>query len=255
MRAKNIFFLMKSGCISLENFSPISLAEMSAVKLMNRIDTKFVTNRQTLVKLLAMAEELYKVQEIDGQRIAAYHTLYYDTPENTMYIAHQNGKKNRQKLRIRTYLDSNEHYLEVKTKNNHGRTKKKRVKMEGSSLLPYDDFLTERLWLSPKDMMPKIENNFHRITLVNEDMTERLTIDHDLSFHHFETDNRLSLDTAVIIELKRDGLKPSPIMPILNKLRIFPMGFSKYCIGMALTNPSLKQNRFKERIHYITTRL
>jgi len=228
---------------------------MSAVKLMNRIDTKFVTNRRTLLRLLEKAEELYKAQEIDGKRVASYHTLYYDTKEDTMYNAHQNGKKNRQKLRVRSYVDSDQHFLEIKTKNNHGRTKKKRVEMKEDSLVPYLDFLKERLWLNPEDMLPKIENNFHRITLVNMAMTERLTIDHDLSFFNLKTGTRLSLDDVVIIELKRDGLQPSPIIPILNELRIFPMGFSKYCIGMAMTDPSLKQNRFKERIRTIRNKI
>lgn len=246
---------MESGCISLDNYRPITLEQMSAVKLMNRIDTKFVTNRRLLMRLLSMAEKSYFAQEIDGKRVASYHTLYFDTASNTMYNAHQNGKKNRQKLRVRSYVDSDQHFLEVKTKNNHGRTKKKRVQMEGDSLQPYFGFLNERLWLNPEDMLPKIENNFHRITLVNDDMSERLTIDHDLSFHNLETDNSVSLDDVVIIELKRDGLKPSPILPILNELRIFPMGFSKYCIGMAMTNPSLKWNRFKERIRTITNKI
>lgn len=252
--------------ISLNNFSPISLEEMSAVKLMNRTDTKFVTNRKTLIKLLDMASEEYFAQEIDGEKIAAYHTLYYDTPDNAMYIAHHNGKKFRQKLRVRSYVASNQHFLEVKTKNNKGRTKKKRVVMSeenfsfsqgdiisvtNENLNPYSDFLNERLWLSPELMMPKIENQFQRITLVNKGMTERLTIDHNLAFRNFETGNSRLLEDIVIIELKRDGLQPSPILPLLNKLRIFPMGFSKYCIGMAMTNPDLKQNRFKQRIHTV----
>ena len=34
----------------------------------------------------------------------------------------------------------------------------------------------------------------------------------------------------------------------LRQLRIHPHGFSKYCIGSALTNPDLRQNRFKIRL-------
>lgn len=239
---------------------------MSAVKLMNRTDTKFVTNKAMLIKLLGMAANDYFAQEIGGKKKALYHTLYYDTPDNAMYLAHHNGKKYRQKLRVRSYVDSNQHFLEVKTKNNHDRTKKKRVTMTEDSfsfsiddtvtvtsenISTYADFLKERLWISPTQMLPKIENQFHRITLVNKGMTERLTIDLDLAFRNLETGLDEQLDNIVIIELKRDGLQPSPILPLLNKLRIFPMGFSKYCIGMAMTNPSLKQNRFKERIRRV----
>ncbi len=226
---------------------------------MNRTDTKFVTTEGKLRELLAMAAEDYFVQEISGEREANYHTLYYDTKANSMYMAHHNGKKTRQKLRIRSYMDSDLHFLEVKTKNNHGRTKKKRVTIEtantqpspADSLLPYNEFLTERLWLNHEDMQPKIENRFKRITLVNKKKTERLTIDCNLQFHNFENNARLSLDNIVIVELKRDGLLPSPILSMLNRLRIRPMGFSKYCMGMAMTNPMLKQNRFKQRIRKI----
>ncbi len=235
----------------LQSFLPISLKEMSAVKLMNRTDTKFVITEDKLNQLLSMAADEYFVQEISGEREANYHTLYYDTSTNSMYLAHHNGKKTRQKLRIRSYMDSDLHFLEVKTKNNHGRTKKKRVTVSGENLQPYMEFLTQKLWISPGEMQPKIENQFKRITLVNKKKTERLTIDCNLQFHNIETDARLSLDNIVIVELKRDGHQPSPILSILNSLRVRPMGFSKYCMGMAMTNPTLKQNRFKQRIRKI----
>jgi hypothetical protein len=56
------------------------------------------------------------------------------------------------------------------------------------------------------------------------------------------------LDKLVIIELKRDGNEYSPIRDIMRDMRIVPQGFSKYCMGMTLTNESLKRNRFKERL-------
>lgn len=36
----------------LDSFAPISLAEMDAVKLMNRVDTKYLTDRTTLADVL-----------------------------------------------------------------------------------------------------------------------------------------------------------------------------------------------------------
>ena len=52
----------------LKTFAPISLEQMSSVKLMNRTDTKFVTTQQRLQQLLTMALKDYYIQEIDGQR-------------------------------------------------------------------------------------------------------------------------------------------------------------------------------------------
>ena len=50
----------------INKFSPITLDEMSNVKLMNRVDTKFVTTMPRLLQLLKMAQGEYFMQEIDG---------------------------------------------------------------------------------------------------------------------------------------------------------------------------------------------
>ena len=238
---------------------------MSGIRLMNRTDTKFVTNIATLRKLLKLAVWQYRAQEIEGKRQARYYTMYFDTPDMQMYTCHHSGHANRQKLRIRSYVDSGLNFLEVKTKNNHKRTRKKRTTMfDFDPLAPardiafdsqdvnfkeYDSFLRENLWYKPEIMEEAIENRFNRITLVNNNKTERLTIDTDLCFHNIHTGNDCSLPELAIIELKRDGLMPSPILSLLNELRIKPLGFSKYCIGTALTNPDIRQNRFKQRLH------
>ena len=236
------------------SYQPISLDEMSGIKLMNRTDTKFVTTVDRLRLLLTLAKDDYRVQDIDGMRIAHYYTAYFDTPDNNMYIVHQNGHVGRQKLRIRSYVDTGLNFLEVKTKNNHGRTKKKRVDMVGfqdEQYRHYDEFLHKHLRYDPTVLTEHLENHFHRITLVNKAKTERVTIDTDLCFHNLKTGNDVDLTGLVIIELKRDGLQHSPILGMLRDLRIKPSGFSKYCMGSALTNPSLKRNNFKERLRLI----
>ena len=42
------------------------------------------------------------------------------------------------------------------------------------------------------------------------------------------------------------------ILPALRELRIQPSGFSKYCMGMALTDGELKKNCFKPRLRMIS---
>jgi len=248
----------------LSSYEPITLDEMSGIRLMNRTDTKFVTNEEMLRRLLVMARDAYRVQEIDGLRIGNYYTMYFDTPDCNMFRVHHNGHAGRQKLRIRSYVDSGLNFLEVKTKNNHGRTKKKRMTMEGFNPLQpqhdivfrrqdaqYEkigDFLSQHLRYDPLVLSEHIENRFRRITLVNKGKTERLTIDLDLCFNNIRTQRPCDLSGIVIIELKRDGLVYSPILEMLRQLRIHPHGFSKYCIGSALTNPDLRQNRFKIRL-------
>ena len=80
-------------------------------------------------------------------------------------------------------------------------------------------------------------------------MTERLTIDTALKFHNLMNDNCKDMGQLVVIELKRDGLVYSPILQMLRRLRIQPHGFSKYCMGSALTGADyLPVNRFKSKL-------
>ena len=234
----------------LDKLPSISLAEMKGIKLMNRIDKKYLATLGQLEQLLMMAQGKYMVQQIEGMRYSRYHTIYLDTPDEEMYTMHHNGRLVRQKVRVRTYLDSGDTFLEVKNKNNHGRTKKKRITVTGVNTLHEDDgdmLLAKHSNYLLADLVPKVENRFERITLVNMAKTERLTIDCHVKFHHLETDIHDTYDRLVIIELKRDGNVYSPVKSMLRELRIKPSGFSKYCIGSALTNPALKRNRFKPR--------
>lgn len=234
----------------LREFTPISLEEMSGVKLMNRTDTKFVTNMEKLHQLLEMAQEDYFVQEIDGGRNLEYDTTYFDTTQFDMYNQHQCNHTNRQKIRFRTYCISGLQFMEVKTKNNHGRTKKKRIEVTDMNLAEQEksDFLGKYLRYGVDTLQPALNNHFSRITLVNKAKTERLTIDSALRFHNLVNGVDKDMGDLVIIELKRDGLIYSPVLEMLRQLRIHPHGFSKYCMGSALTNPELRINRFKRKL-------
>jgi hypothetical protein len=41
----------------LANLEPITLDEMKEIRLMNRTDTKFVTNKENLARLLELAQQ------------------------------------------------------------------------------------------------------------------------------------------------------------------------------------------------------
>ena len=234
----------------LASFAPITLAEMSSVKLMNRTDTKFVTSLPKLMQLLEMARDDYYAQEIDGERNMLYDTTYFDTEGMEMFYAHQHGHANRQKIRFRTYVSSHLQFMEVKTKNNHGRTKKKRIEVTDMDLTDADkrEFLASHLHFDVDTLIPHMHNYFRRITLVNKAKTERLTIDTALQFHNVQTDVDRDMGPLVIIELKRDGLVFSPVLEMLRQLHIHPHGFSKYCMGAALTNQQLPVHRFKKKL-------
>ncbi|MCI7081493.1 MAG: polyphosphate polymerase domain-containing protein [Bacteroidaceae bacterium] len=235
----------------LSRLEPITLEQMSGIRLMNRTDTKFVTSKEKLIQLLEMAQGKYYAQSIDGNRIARYMTTYWDTDDHLFYHEHHNGHSPRQKVRVRTYMDTDITFLEVKTKNNHGRTKKKRVEVPCQKISAEngnEEFLQGLVHKGLDDMHPTVRNQFRRITLVNYGKTERLTIDFDVHFLNEETGLQAETGNLVIIELKRDGNVYSPVLDILRELRIKPSGFSKYCIGSVMTNSKLKRNTFKPRL-------
>lgn len=235
----------------LQKLDPITLEQMHDIRLMNRTDTKFVTNKQKLARLLELVQGKYFAQSIDGIRISSYTTTYWDTTDHFFYTEHHNKRSPRQKVRVRTYVDSGITFLEIKTKNNHGRTKKKRVSVPSQDIMGIegtDEFVQGLVHRSLDTLRPMVRNHFHRITLVNYGKTERLTIDFDVHFDNFETGNHDDVGNLVIVELKRDGNVYSPILDLLRQLRIKPSGFSKYAIGSVMTNKNLKHNLFKERL-------
>ena len=234
----------------LQQMKPITLAEMSSVKLMNRTDTKFVTTMPQLLRLLNKAKDDYYVQDINGERNMLYDTTYFDTLDFSMYKEHQHGHAGRQKLRFRTYVSSNLQFMEIKTKNNHGRTKKKRIEVTDMDLGDEQkrQFIGQRLHYDVDTLQPHMHNYFHRVTLVNHAKTERLTIDTQLEFNNLLTGVHKEMGKLVIVELKRDGQVFSPVLEMLRQLHIHPHGFSKYCMGAAMTNASLPVNRFKKKL-------
>jgi len=243
---------------AIERMEPITLEEMDSIKLLNRVDSKFLTTEKTLERALEMAADKgYRALVIEGSKISPYDTLYYDTPELRMYTEHRRGKLTRKKVRVRTYVATGITFLEIKRKNNKGRTKKKRIQVPAGEMSDFRadaeacGFLLEKSGYEVGEIAPKLYTRFRRITLVNPEKTERLTIDMSLEFENFESGAKKSLGPAVIIELKQDGLADSRIRHILSELRVKPVRISKYCIGTSLAVPSALPGRFRGKIHYI----
>lgn len=235
----------------LSGFHPISLEEMGKVRLMNRIDTKYTIHRSHLCRFLQELHGDYLVQEISGNRLSAYQTVYLDTPELDMYMAHQNGRRTREKIRMRTYTDTRQVFLEIKDKNNKGRTCKTRIPLP--AIQEYKEteamrFIGLHACYKPEKLMPQLENHFSRITLVNRGKTERLTIDIGLGFRNLSTNITSELPEVAIIELKQDGHVPSQAKQCLSEQHIHPVSISKYCLGTILTHPDIKHNRFKKKL-------
>lgn len=166
----------------------LDLDRIAAVRLMNRVDTKYLVDERRCMELLELAADQYYVQIIDDCRACRYATLYYDTPQWDMYHLHHNRRLTRQKIRTRTYVETGVTYLEVKNKSNKGRTHKRRMALDRSLFAAAAtdtaaaDFLRREARYAPETLSPSLATRFVRVTLVNHAMTERLTIDFDLHF-------------------------------------------------------------------------
>ncbi len=235
---------------SVNQFDPISLKDMDSVRLMNRTDTKYVLSNQLLPELLSEIRNDYYSLEINQERVFGYQSLYFDTIRNSMYLAHHNGKVNRYKVRMRRYVANDLCFLEIKRKIKGTRTVKHRRKIPSIDAMlagESQEYINRYTPFGEESLEAKIYTNFDRITLVNKALNERVTIDTNLLFSHNGWEKVLK--NIVIIELKRDGSSGiSPLLQALNRHRIFPQGFSKYCIGRAMIEENIKRNNFKERI-------
>ena len=236
----------------ISDFTPISLDEMDDVKLMSRTDTKFAFQANKLPFLLKKLIPFYRVLAIDGKLIHDYKSLYYDTDDRKFYIDHHNGRVNRNKIRFREYVGSKLTFLEIKRKNNKGKTIKKRMKV---------DAITRELSEEHKKYIKKIIGkklavnakqwiNFSRITLVHKTQKERLTMDVNLTFEN--ANDKGDMKRIVIAEVKQERMsRSSDFMRIAKEMYILPIRISKYCMTTLQLNPHVKQNRFKEKLLFI----
>lgn len=236
----------------LDDFDPILLSDLSRSRLMNRVDTKFVFNANYLVNILDQLTDFYSVLEVEKCRVSKYESLYLDGEDFPFYLSHHNKRDHRYKVRYRKYIDSGTVFLEVKEKRK-GRTIKRRIevddfehKLEGESRSFVSEIVNE-LPLHP------CMHNFHsRITLVNNELGERVTIDLDLTYS-WDGENKKFANLA-IAELKQEEIdRSSPFYQLMKSHLIRPYPLSKYCAGMAelRADEGLKTNRFNKKLRTI----
>lgn len=234
----------------LKEFEGIGLKEVQKASLMRRKDSKYLLPFEKLPLVLKDVTGDYRVLEIEGRRSHNYQTLYYDTMKLDMYHMHHRGRVNRHKVRFRKYDSSDTVFLEVKEKDAKGVTVKTRIRSNGAAILSMEEeFLSDFTPYSREGIIPVLENNFIRITLVRHDLSERVTLDYGLWFSSRLKETSLELPGIGIAEIKYGKhLSASPFHSSLRRAGVVPKRFSKYCVGMAMLDPDLKQNLFKEKV-------
>jgi hypothetical protein len=130
-----------------------------------------------------------------------------------------------------------------------GRTDKKRIKVPDFEkvLSAGSKEYIEAVIGKEYGLESKLWNSFDRITLVNKFEKERLTLDLNLGFQ--DGDNSENFPHIVIAELKQENVNRNSLFyELMKKNLVRPNGFSKYCAGTAVLNPTLKSNNFKEKL-------
>jgi hypothetical protein len=232
----------------LNEFMPITLKEMDNVKLMDRTDTKYVFRLEELPGFLNEIKNDYRVLDVNGNKVSKYESLYFDTKDFDLYLCHHRGRPNRYKIRCRKYVESNLNFFEVKFKNNKGRTIKDRVKqlqIEEQIKDNAEILLKEKTPLLSEELEAKLWVNYSRITLVNKNSPERVTIDIDLNFKNDQSERKI--EGLVIAEVKQDKAIVSSFIRMMKRHHIRQGSISKYCFGV-LSLFTIKHNNFKPNL-------
>ena len=237
------------------------LTQANSVDLMDRVDSKFIFLASELHEILNQCMESYSLLEIMNENLFEYKNTYFDSPKYHFYLTHHNKKLNRKKVRIRSYVSSEKHFLEIKQKTNKGRTIKVReeiTEINRNAVSHNRQFLREEGVENCECLEPKQYCNYHRFSLMDNSSTERLTFDLGTNYNcsgigSYDTpdNNRnFSLGNIVIAELKQSKLeRQSTFYKVMREKGYRPNGFSKYCMGIALSRDVvLKSNRFKRNM-------
>lgn len=249
----------------IEHFDPwaaslgsVSLDELDSVaSLQTRVDRKYVIRRSDLEALAPQISSLARVLDIDGRRQFGYWSTYYDTPDLASYLDTARKRPRRWKVRTRTYLDSDLHFIEVKTRNRRGSTVKTRqnggvtdhCQLSAPSRLFVATTLTQRLGNTADagrelvaQLRPTLTTEYERVTLLVKSDSSRATIDTALAVGLPDGQQR-QLSDHVIVETKTPG-RPSPVDRVLWDRGVRPVSISKFGAGLALLQPSLPASKW-----------
>jgi hypothetical protein len=234
---------------ALGALASLSLDELEAVAALNvRVDRKYVVPPAALDALVATLHDGAAVLEIDGSRGFRYRSLYFDTDDLVSYRSAAQGRRQRFKVRTRSYTDAGTCTLEVKTAGLRGETVKAR--------LPYDpgdrdritaegarfvDDRTARPGLGTR-LGPAVLTYYRRSTVVDRRDGSRLTLDERLTCADL-AGAEVPLVGQVIVETKSTGAATRADKWLWGH-GIRPVRISKFGVGMALFDPRLPANRW-----------
>jgi hypothetical protein len=224
----------------LAGFDPLSLSELDArAALLRRVDNKYAVPLRAFAELERRLSDEHQMLEIDGRRIFAYSTTYFDTPDLLCLTDHIHDRAPRFKARTRLYEDSGQCVFEVKIKRSEDETDKRQIdyRQEDRRHLTeaaYDCIRTalDDLGLElPGDLHMTLTTSFRRITLASKAGSDRLTCDFGVKLVAPSEDTAAMHGDLVLVETKSESGN-SPADHDLSRMSCDRVSLSKYRVGM-----------------------
>lgn len=253
------------------HWEPISLETLNLKAAMQtRIDRKYLLTSRQAKQVLATLPAQPAVLEIQNQRDFSYDSVYFDTPNLESYLLAATGRRNRYKVRTRSYLDTGTTYLEVKTEGARAATVKERIpytladrdrlNAEGRSYLA--ESLAHLTSWEPEAFAPVLATGYRRTTVYlpqeeKNPVDSRMTIDTSLTWTPLATASspagkkqvgRSYLAQGLVIIETKSGSAPSIADKHLWRAGIRPSKISKFATGLAALNPDLPSNKWHRTI-------
>lgn len=244
----------------------VSLADLNdRAELLTRVDRKYVVH--PAVALVALRECEWRAHRTSDAiavlgTSSGYSSVYFDTPDLLSYHLTATRRRRRFKVRTRSYLDTGDTFLEVKTRGRRATTVKERIPYSAAQpdVMTADaaDYIGQRLAplrLGPADiaarLSPVLSTRYRRITILQADGESRATVDLDLIWAA-PGGGEFRPGATVILETKSAG-RASPLDQILWRLGQRPQKISKFGTGLALLNPQLPANKWTRVLARLTS--
>ncbi|WP_240470946.1 polyphosphate polymerase domain-containing protein [Schaalia suimastitidis] len=256
---------------TLDNLETISLNDMVAqAEMLTRVDRKYALPSAELPEIMSHLDLRTRILEIDGALEQRYRSVYFDTADLDSFHDTAHPRRRRFKVRMRSYVDSELSFLEVKTRGPRGRTVKERTVIDCAEVEAGYLSRTRRNWVEEHleplgcgrlawELAPVLNGGYHRTTLLMPNGAGRATVDTGLWWElagplaeagqrsRYEAPVRLVRDDLVVIETK-SGSTPSALDHLLWKYGHRPRRISKYATAMAALVPTLSTNRWTQTL-------
>ncbi|MDA1383323.1 MAG: polyphosphate polymerase domain-containing protein, partial [Bacteroidetes bacterium] len=200
----------------------ISLQELDEVALMDRSEEKYIISIAWLGDISNKLSTDYNILEIANERQFKYDNLYFDTPENICLEDHIRGRKNRFKVRIRSYSNSKISFVEVKSRNVYGRSQKMRIQRTSEQwdspfTIKEKEFLSNCMPFAAQ-LKPVLYSSYSRYTIANIAKGERITFDTNIEYKTLTGETFKPLDGLAVVELKQGATdRRSPLNKIFSE--------------------------------------